>query len=146
VIVASAFGSVHDFFHSSAWYVIRNLAIFLVFVFWVAMAYWVYKDAKHRIADRMIVWVVTAIGVVPFFGPLIYMLFRPPEYLADVRERDARIDLRNHVMVPERFSKRCADERLVVDHEHATARERRGQWRARLSFTTNFGGRQHDAK
>jgi len=91
VIVASAFGSVHDFFHSSAWYVIRNLAIFFVFVFWAAMAYWVYKDAKHRIVDRMIVWVVTAIGIVPFFGPLIYMLFRPPEYLADVRERELEI-------------------------------------------------------
>jgi len=31
---------------------------------------------------------VTAIGVVPVIGPLIYMLFRPPEYLEDVRERE----------------------------------------------------------
>ena len=36
VTLASAFGSVHDFFHSSTWYVIRNLAIFFVLVFWVA--------------------------------------------------------------------------------------------------------------
>ncbi|HEX7626403.1 MAG TPA: zinc ribbon domain-containing protein [Gaiellaceae bacterium] len=30
-------------------------------------------------------------GVVPFIGPLIYMLFRPPEYLEDVRERELEI-------------------------------------------------------
>ena len=29
--------------------------------------------------------------VVPFFGPFIYMLFRPPEYLEDVRERELEI-------------------------------------------------------
>jgi predicted amidophosphoribosyltransferase len=29
--------------------------------------------------------------VVPYFGPFIYMLFRPPEYLDDVRERELEI-------------------------------------------------------
>jgi hypothetical protein len=91
VIGASAFGGVHDFFHSSTWYVMRNLAIFFVLVFWVATVYWVNKDAKRRIEDPLIVWVVTAIGVVPFIGPLIYMLFRPPEYLDDIRERELEI-------------------------------------------------------
>jgi RNA polymerase subunit RPABC4/transcription elongation factor Spt4 len=90
-VIASTFGGVHDFFHSSAWYVIRNLAIFFVVVFWIATVYWVYKDARRRIEDTMLVWVVTAIGVVPFIGPLIYMLFRPPEYLEDVRERELEI-------------------------------------------------------
>ena len=90
-MIASAFSGVHDFFHSSTWYVIRNLAIFFVLVFWVATVYWVYKDARRRIEDPLIVWVVTAIGVVPFIGPLIYMLFRPPEYLEDVRERELEI-------------------------------------------------------
>jgi hypothetical protein len=90
-VIASTFSGVHDFFHSSTWYVIRNLAIFFVIVFWVATIYWVHKDARRRIEDRLIVWVVTAIGVVPFIGPIIYMLFRPPEYLEDVRERDLEI-------------------------------------------------------
>ena len=89
--LASAFGSVHDFFHSSTWYVIRNLAIFFVLVFWVASVYWVYKDARRRIDDPMLVAVATVLGVVPFIGPLIYMLFRPPEYLEDVRERELEI-------------------------------------------------------
>jgi RNA polymerase subunit RPABC4/transcription elongation factor Spt4 len=90
-VIASTFSGVHDFFHSSTWYVIRHLAIFFVIVFWVATVYWVYKDARRRIDDRLIVWVVTLIGVVPFIGPLIYMLFRPPEYLEDVRERELEI-------------------------------------------------------
>src|SRR5207237_6005912 len=29
--------------------------------------------------------------VIPYIGPFIYMLFRPPEYLEDVRERELEI-------------------------------------------------------
>jgi hypothetical protein len=86
-VLASASG----FFHSSTWYVLRNLAIFFVLVFWVATVYWVVKDARRRIEDRLAVWVSAVLGLVPFIGPLIYMLFRPPEYLEDVRERDLEI-------------------------------------------------------
>jgi hypothetical protein len=84
-------GGLHDFFHSGTWQVIRNLTLFIVAVFWVATAYWVYKDARRRIADPVLVGVSTLIGIVPFLGPLIYMLFRPPEYLEDVRERELEI-------------------------------------------------------
>lgn len=90
-MIASGFGSVHDFFHSSTWYVIRNLGLLLVLVFWVATVYWVYKDARRRIGDSLLVGVSTLLGVLPFIGPLIYMLFRPPEYLEDVRERALEI-------------------------------------------------------
>jgi hypothetical protein len=90
-VIASGFGSVHDFFHSSTWYVIRNLGLLLVLVFWVATIYWVYKDARRRIGDALLVGVSTLLGVLPFIGPLIYMLFRPPEYLEDVRERALEI-------------------------------------------------------
>jgi RNA polymerase subunit RPABC4/transcription elongation factor Spt4 len=90
-VTASAFGSVHNFFHSSTWYVIRNMVVLFVLVFWVATIYWVYKDARRRIEDPLLVWVSTGLGIVPFIGPLIYMLFRPPEYLEDVRERELEI-------------------------------------------------------
>ncbi len=90
-MIGASFGSVHDFFHSSTWYVTRNLAIFFVFVFWVATVYWVHKDAKRRIEDTMLVWLATLLGVIPFIGALIYMLFRPPEYVEDVRERQLEI-------------------------------------------------------
>lgn len=77
---------------SSAWGIARNLAIFLVVVFWAATAYWVYKDARRRIEDPWLIAMATLLGALPpFLGPLIYMLFRPPEYLDDVRERELEI-------------------------------------------------------
>ena len=88
----SFFDSVHDFFNSGTWLVIRNLAIFFVVVFWLSTAYWVYKDARRRIEDPWLVAMATLLGLVPpFLGGLIYMFFRPPEYLEDVRERELEI-------------------------------------------------------
>ena len=70
-MILDTFGSVHDFFHSSTWYVIRNLGIFFLVVFWLATIFWVWKDAKRRIEDPMLVWLVTLLGAVPpFLGPL----------------------------------------------------------------------------
>jgi hypothetical protein len=85
------FDGVNDFFNSGTWHVIRNLAIFLVVVFWLASVYWVYKDARRRIADPWLVVMATVLGAVPFVGPLIYLFFRSPEYLEDVRERELEI-------------------------------------------------------
>ena len=86
------FDDANDFFSSGTWLVIRNLAIFFVIVFWLATAYWVYKDARRRIEDPWLVAMATILGLVPpFVGPLIYMLFRPPEYIDDVRERELEI-------------------------------------------------------
>ena len=84
--------NIHDFFSSSTWFVIRNLALFFVALFWLALAYWVYKDAKRRVEDPWLVALAALLGLVaPFIGVLIYMLFRPPEYLDDVRERELEI-------------------------------------------------------
>ena len=86
------FGGVNDFFDSTEWHLIRNLGLFFVFVFWLATIFWVFKDARRRIADPWLVAMAVLLPiVVPFIGPLIYMLFRPPEYLEDVRERELEI-------------------------------------------------------
>ncbi len=91
-MIASTFGSTHDFFTSGTWLVIRNLMLFFAAVFWLACAYWVYKDARRRIEDPWLVGMATLLGLIPpYVGPLIYMLFRPPEYLDDVRERELEI-------------------------------------------------------
>ena len=80
------------FFESDTWGVARNLAIFFALVFWAATVYWVYKDARRRIEDPWLIAMATLLGAVPpFIGPLIYMLFRPPEYLENVRERELEI-------------------------------------------------------
>ena len=88
---SDAFGSVKDFFDSSAWSLLKNLSIFFLVLFWIATAFWVYKDARRRIEDSWLLSVAIAMGIVPFVGPLLYMLFRPPEYLEDVRERELEI-------------------------------------------------------
>ena len=86
------FQGVRDFFDSDYWLVGRNVGIFLAVTFWLALAYWVYKDARRRIEDPWLIAVAVALGIFPpFVGPLVYMLFRPPEYLEDVRERELEI-------------------------------------------------------
>jgi Double zinc ribbon len=80
------------FFSSGTWDIIRNLAIFLVAVFWVTLAVWVYKDARRRVNDPWLVGMAALLGLVPpFLGALIYLLLRPPEYLEEVRERELEI-------------------------------------------------------
>jgi hypothetical protein len=91
-VIWSFFGSVHDFFHSRTWHVIEAAVGVFVVVLWLATVFWVRKDARRRIASTPLVWLATLFGaVLPFLGPLIYMLFRPPEYLEDVRERELEI-------------------------------------------------------
>jgi hypothetical protein len=83
---------ISGFFSSGTWLVVRNLLIFFAVLFWASLGYWVYKDARRRIGDPLLVVVATALGLVlPYFGPFVYMLFRPPEYLEDVRERELEI-------------------------------------------------------
>jgi hypothetical protein len=86
------FGGVNDFFDSTTWHLIRNLGLFFVLVFWLATVFWVYKDARRRIGDAWLVAMAVLLPiVVPFLGPIIYLFFRPPEYLEDVRERELEI-------------------------------------------------------
>jgi hypothetical protein len=91
-VIAELFGGLHDFFQSTTWTVLRAALLVFVVLFWIATVAWVRKDARRRIADPKLVALATLFGaVIPFLGPLIYMLFRPPEYLQDVRERELEI-------------------------------------------------------
>jgi hypothetical protein len=65
-----------------------NLVILVLVVLWLALAYWTFADARRRIADPVLVTTATVLGFVPFLGPLVYTILRPPEYLEDVRERE----------------------------------------------------------
>jgi RNA polymerase subunit RPABC4/transcription elongation factor Spt4 len=66
---------------------VKLLALLLAFVY-LALVYYVFTDARRRIADPIVVGCATLAGMVPFVGPVIYMIVRPPEYLDDVRERE----------------------------------------------------------
>ena len=79
-------------FENPDWMLLRNLGIGLVVVLWLATAYWTFKDARRRIGDPWLVALATLVGLFPpFLGPIIYMFFRPPEYLQDARERELEI-------------------------------------------------------
>ena len=75
-----------------SWSLIGYLLTVAAVVFWLASAYWVYKDARLRLDDQWLVGLATFVGLaLPLAGPFVYMLFRPPEFLEDIRERQLEI-------------------------------------------------------
>lgn len=91
LIGGSTFGSVHGVLDSTAFQIARNVTLFFVAVFWLGLAYWVYRDARRRVDDGWLVGTATLLGLVPFIGPLVYLLFRPPETLEDAQLRRAEV-------------------------------------------------------
>jgi len=68
------------FFDSNTWILARNLAGFIVVVFWLTTAFWVYKDARRRIDDLWLVVMAAVLGLVPpFIGPIVYLFLRSPD-------------------------------------------------------------------
>ena len=92
LIAASAFGSVHGLLHSTAFDVARNLVLVLAVVFWLGLAYWVYRDARRRVDDSWLVVTATLVALAaPYLGAAVYLLFRAPETLDDVRARELEV-------------------------------------------------------
>lgn len=84
--------AIHGFFHSTGFLVARNSAIFVAILFWLALAFWVNKDVRRRVSDPLLVFGATLLGLAPpYIGPVVYLLFRPAETLADVRSREVEL-------------------------------------------------------
>lgn len=95
-------GSLHTVVHSTAFEVARNLTLFFVALLWLGLAFWVHRDARRRIGDPWLGGTATFLGLVPLAGPLAYLLFRPPETLADVKARRAELRaLERHLLRPQ---------------------------------------------
>jgi Double zinc ribbon len=104
-----------SFISSGALHAILNGLAFFAFVLWLSLGYWTYKDARRRIEDSMLIALSTLLAlVIPFVGPFVYMLFRPPEYLEDVRERELEIKA-----IEDRIS--AGDHRCPVCHAEVDA-------------------------
>jgi hypothetical protein len=87
------FESISSFFDSSAWtFVSFGLKVAAVGL-WLALVYWTYQDARRRIPRGGLVVVATLLALfVPYLGALIYIVVRPPEALADTRERELELE------------------------------------------------------
>ena len=119
-MIASSLTSVHGihgFLHSTGFVVARNLAIVLAVVFWLALGFWVYKDARRRIRDPFLVLLATLLGLVPpYIGPLVYLLFRPSETIEDVRSR--RVELQALEQQVARTQPSCPVCSSAVEHDY----------------------------
>ncbi len=66
---------------------IKLVVLFLI-LFWLALVYWTFSDARRRISDPVLIACAVGASLFPYVGTIIYMVLRPPEYLDDVRERE----------------------------------------------------------
>jgi hypothetical protein len=67
----------------------RNLCSLFFIVLHIALVFWAYRDADRRGAMGWF-WAL-AVLIFPVAGILVYLVARPPEFLADARERDLEI-------------------------------------------------------
>jgi hypothetical protein len=91
---SSPFSAFSDFFSSGTWRLVVLLGWFLGGALWLACTFWVFKDSRRRIEDKVVIVVAVLTGLV--FGPLgalIYAIVRPPEYLSEVRERELEMEV-----------------------------------------------------
>jgi hypothetical protein len=84
-------GSLHTIFHSTAFVLTRDILVAALVALWLGLAFRTHRDAKRRIDDGWLVGVATLLGLVPVAGPLLYLLFRPPETLDEAHARSVEI-------------------------------------------------------
>jgi RNA polymerase subunit RPABC4/transcription elongation factor Spt4 len=75
---------------------VAGLILYLALL-WVALAFFVLRDAKRRSNTPSFVWLAGFLGFVPpFLGPLVYLVIRPPRTIEEERtlalEEQALID------------------------------------------------------
>lgn len=91
---SNPFNSVTEFFSSSTFRLIEDLFGLFLVALWLACAYWVFKDARRRVEDPIVLVVCVLTGLV--FGPLgllIYAIVRPAELIDDRRERELEMEM-----------------------------------------------------
>lgn len=59
----------------------------LLVAFWVGIIVWTWRDIRHRSSDIFAALLATLLAVIPIFGPLLYLLLRPRETLAEQYDR-----------------------------------------------------------
>jgi Double zinc ribbon len=108
----TTFGSIHSVLHSSAVSVAGTVLVLFVVVLWLGLGFRVHRDARRRIDDGWLVGLSTVVALsLPFVGPVVYLLFRPPETLADAHAREVELRaLRGRLLQPEPHCPVCLSE------------------------------------
>ena len=65
-----------------------DVLLLVLVVLWIALVFWTFADARRRVDDPLLVICATVAACIPFVGPIVYLIVRPPEYLDDVRLRE----------------------------------------------------------
>lgn len=106
----NAFQTVQDILGWPGWTLVWYLLWFSVVVLWLSLVFWTLKDARKRIDDGLIIAVAVATSLVfPFIGTLVYSILRPPEYLADVRERELEMRSMEQELQDSRVCPNCRE-------------------------------------
>lgn len=86
------FATVTSFFSSGLWSAMSlGLEVFAVLL-WLSLIWWTYQDVRRRSENASVITVAVVLGIVlPFLGPIIYLIIRPPELLDDARERELEL-------------------------------------------------------
>jgi RNA polymerase subunit RPABC4/transcription elongation factor Spt4 len=108
------FQIISNFLESPILRISGQLVLLLFIVLWVSLVYWTYADASRRGAVSWL-WGFVAF-IFPYFGTLIYLIVRPPEYLEESRERELELavlerELRNSVLL-------CPNCRNLVESDY----------------------------
>jgi hypothetical protein len=86
------FESISNFFDSGLWSAASLLLQVFAVALWLALVYWAYQDAKRRLTSQPLIAASAAVSFfIPFLGPIIYLVLRPPEYLEEARERQLEV-------------------------------------------------------
>ncbi len=92
---------------------LRLVALFFA-ILWLALVYWTFADADRRGAMRWY-WGVVAL-IFPFIGTLIYVIVRPPEYVAESRERELELAILEREL--KQRANLCPNCRSVVERDY----------------------------
>ena len=108
------FQVITNFLESPILRIASQLVLLLFIILWIALVYWTYTDAARRGA-MSIFWGIVAV-IFPYLGTLIYLIVRPPEFLAESRERELELavlerELRNNIHL-------CPNCRNLVERDY----------------------------
>jgi hypothetical protein len=86
------FATVTSFFSSGLWSALSLLIEVFLVLLWLALIWWTYQDVRRRTENCGFITLALVLAIViPYFGPIIYLIIRPPEVMQEARERELEL-------------------------------------------------------